>query len=501
MVRNGEITLPEARRIVRTYWWIFPIAVFGCGILGLLAALVLPKRYTSQTMVLVDQPNARTEFVKPVDTEGLNRRLASMQEQILSRTRLEAIIEKLGLYAKDRGRVPIQELVEKLRTAVIVRPMESMPGTQNPQNHGLPGFHVNVTFDSPQIAQQICTEITSMFMNQNARERERQAASTTSFLSGQLREAKAKLDEQDAKLAQFKRQHLGSLPEEEQVNLSLLTAMNSQLQANLEALSRAQQDKALNEALLSRQEANPEITAELQLNLLQVQLTGLMARYTPEHPDVVKLQNQIEDLKKRMAEASKTNEPQHSGAEASAGASPQVQQLLVKQRQYELNVADLTKRQNQIQEQIRESRGRLQAGPVVAGQFKEITSNHQAALDYYNDLLKRQKQSATATDLEHRQESEQFRVLDPPSLPIKPSFPKKSYFAGGGLGAGVVLALGIMYLIALTDKSMHSERDVEICLNLPVLAVIPSLKIGRLGLGEPKDRNLILHLAQNAAKH
>jgi capsular polysaccharide biosynthesis protein len=138
---------------------------------------------------------------------------------------------------------------------------------------------------------------------------------------------------------------------------------------------------------------------------------------------------------------------------------------------------------------------------VVAGQFKEITSNHQAALDYYNDLLKRQKQSAMATDLEHRQESEQFRVLDPPSLPIKPSFPKKSYFAGGGLSAGVVLALGIMYLIALTDKSMHSERDVEICLNLPVLAVIPSLKIGRLGLGEPKDRNLILHLAQNAAKH
>jgi polysaccharide chain length determinant protein (PEP-CTERM system associated) len=485
MVRNGEITLPEARRIVRTYWWIFPIAVFGCGILGLLAAMVLPKRYTSQTMVLVDQPNARTEFVKPVDTEGLNRRLASMQEQILSRTRLEAIIEKLGLYAKDRGRVPIQELVEKLRTAVIVRPMESMPGTQNPQNHGLPGFHVNVTFDSPQIAQQICTEITSMFLNQNARERERQAASTTSFLSGQLREAKAKLDEQDAKLAQFKRQHLGSLPEEEQVNLNLLTAMNSQLQSNLQALSRAQQDKALNEALLSQQEANSEITAEQQLSLLQVQLTALRARYTPEHPDVVKLQNQIEDLKKRMADVPKTNEPEHGDARPSAGASPQVQQLLVKLRQDELNLADLTKRQNQVQEQIRELQGRLQASPVVAEQFREMTSNHQAALDFYNDLLKRQEQSAMATDLEHQQDSEQFRVLDPPSLANKPSFPKRSYFAGGGLGAGVVLALGIMYLIALTDKSMHTERDVEISLNLPVLTIVPSLELDGRALASP----------------
>jgi len=154
-----------------------------------------------------------------------------------------------------------------------------------------------------------------------------------------------------------------------------------------------------------------------------------------------------------------------------------VQQLRAKLRQDDLNIADLTKRQAQIQDQIAQLQGRLQASPVVEQQLKEITRSYQTALDFYNELLKKRQQSAMATDLEHQQESEQFRVLDPPSLPDKPSFPKRSYFAGAGLGAGLALALAIMYLIALLDKSMHTERDVEVCLNLPVLSTVPLLDV------------------------
>src|SRR6266436_6325158 len=131
MIKNGEITITEARRILRHYWWILPLTVIGCGALGLLAAAVLPKRYTSQTLVLVDQPTVPTEYVRPVVSEELNHRLASMQEQILSRTRLQPIIEKFGLYPALRGKVHIEELVDRLRTAVIVKPMDAMPGTGN----------------------------------------------------------------------------------------------------------------------------------------------------------------------------------------------------------------------------------------------------------------------------------------------------------------------------------------------------------------------------------
>jgi polysaccharide chain length determinant protein (PEP-CTERM system associated) len=479
MIKNGELTISEVRRIFRHYWWILPIAIVGCGAIGLLAATLLPKKYTSETLVLVDQPTVPTEFVKPMVTDDLNHRLASMQEQILSRTRLQPIIEKFGLYAEERRRKSIDDLVEKLRIAVTVTPMEPMPGTQN---HSLPGFYVDVTFNNPQTAQQICMEITSMFMQQNTREREQQAVQTTSFLSEQLEEAKRKLDDQDRRLAAFKRQFLGSLPEEELTNLNLLSGMNSQLEANVQALSRAQQDKTFNESLLSQQEANAKIfvpggqnsfeTPDQQLDALEDQLAGLEARYTPEHPDVVKLKNQIEEFKKRMAAAPK-DEPGHIAVPKTD--SLQVQQLRAKLRQDDLNIADLTKRQAQIQDQITRLQGRLQASPVVEQQLKEITRSYQTAQDFYNDLLKKRQQSEMASDLEHQQESEQFRVLDPPSLPDSPSFPKRRYFIGGGLGAGFALAVAIMYLIALLDKSMHTERDVEVCLNLPVLTAVPLL--------------------------
>jgi uncharacterized protein involved in exopolysaccharide biosynthesis len=113
----------------------------------------------------------------------------------------------------------------------------------------------------------------------------------------------------------------------------------------------------------------------------------------------------------------------------------------------------------------------------VEQQLKEITRNYQTALDFYNELLKKRQQSAMASDLEHQQESEQFRVLDPPSLPDSPSFPKRMHFAAGRLGIGFALALAIMYLIALLDKSMHTDRDVEVCLNLPVLTTVPFLDV------------------------
>ena len=489
MVRNGEIGVADAKRILWRYWWILPLSTFVLGGIGLGAAFVLPKQYKSQTMVLVEQPTVGPDYVKPVVTEDLNHRLASMKEQILSRTRLQPIIEKFGLYAQDRARVHIEDLVDRLRTAVEIKPLEPTPGTQSRQ---LPGFYVNVTFDNPEIAQQICTEITSMFLEQNARERKQQANETTHFLSKQLEEAKKNLADQDAKFAEFKRKYLGSLPEEEQSNLNILTGMNVQLEANTQALSRAHQDKAFNESLLAQQEANwkasqagqnPE-TAEQQLRALQDQLTSLQARYTSEHPDVIKLRNQIEELQKRMAELPKNNLPANGSTQAAAAEPPQIQQLRAKLRQDDISIEDLTKRQGQIQDAIHQLQSRVQASPMVEQQLKELTRNYQTAQDFYNDLLKKWQNAGVAGDLESQQQSEQFRVYDPPSLPDRPSFPKKVYFAGGGLGGGLALGFAILYLIAIGDKAMHTERDIELVLKLPVLALVPLLEMSSQGTSE-----------------
>ena len=483
MVRNAQLSLEDAQRILRRYWWVLPITTVLLGVVAVVASYVLPKKYVSQTMVLVEQPTVSPELVKPVITEDLNHRLSSMQEQILSRTRLQPIIEKFGLYASDRGTTHIEDLVDRMRSAVKITPLEPMAGTQNRQ---LPGFYINVTFNDARVAQQICTEITSMFLEQNARERNIQSKQTTDFFQQRLDEAKNKLDEQDAKLAQFKRQYLGSLPEEEQTNLSLLMGTNTQLEANTQAISRAQQDKTFTESLLAQQEANlkaqtsgganPE-SLDQQLSAMQDNLLALQAKYTPEHPDVVKAQHAIDELKKRIEAQEKAPPSPVEAAHVNSFESPQIQQLRAKLRQDDLNIADLTKRQAQIQNETRVLQGRVQASPVVEQQFKEMTRNYQTASENYNDLLKKHNTSELAGVLESQQESEQFKVFDPPSLPNQPAFPNKIIFASAGFGGGFVVGLGILYLLAAGDKSLHTERDVELALKLPVLATVPTLQV------------------------
>ena len=467
MVRDGQLTVTEVRRVVRKRGWILPVCAVGCAALSALVATRLPKKYMSQT-VLVSKP--------PAVPEDLSQRLASMKEQILSRPRLEPVVEKLDLYHADRGKLHMEDLVERLRKIIAISPLEPVPGTQDPT---IPGFLVQVSFDNPQRAQEICTEVTSMFMEQNARASEQQAARTASFIGQQLQEAKAKLDEQDAKLAQFRRQYSASLPQEGQSNLNPLSTLNSRLKANSQALSLAQQDKAFDESHLSEAKANWKVSRtkpnpqalEEQLRVEQDQLTVLESRYSAEHPDVIKTKNRIMDLKKKMSNSDNTSaEPEK------ASEPPQIQELRSKLRQDEVRIADLTNQHTKIQDQIRLLEGRANTSLMVEQQLKELTRNYQSALDYYNDLLKKQQNSAVATDLVHQQEGEQFRVLDPPSLPTKPSSPKIPYFAGWGLGGGMVLGLAVLYLFMATDRTLHTENEVEKYLNLPVLASLPVME-------------------------
>jgi polysaccharide chain length determinant protein (PEP-CTERM system associated) len=479
MIRNGEITLADAKRVFRRYWWIPTLSTIVLAGLGFAATLFLPKKYTSATSVLVEQPVVPADYVKPVVTLDLNQRLASMKAQLMSSSRMQPVIEKFNLFPDKRDKVPMEVLVGELQKAVDVELLQPMQGAINRQP---PGFRVAVTFDNPRVAQQICQEITSMFMEQNAKRRMEQATDTTEFLSEQVKRAKEEMDAQDARLAQFKRQYLGSLPEEEQANLQMLTGLNTQLEAANQALNRAQQDKAFNETMLTQQESNWKLmqtgaqnpdTQEQQLVVLQDQLTVLLSRYKPEHPDVMKLQAQIEDLKKRMAEQPAVNEA--APPKTKAHESPQLQQLRAKVKQDEVSIVDLSRRQNQIQDQIKVISGRVQSSPMVEEQFKALTRNSQAATDFYNELMKKRSNSAMATDLEHEQQSETFRVLDAPSFPSSPSFPKVPMFIGGGFGAGLVLALIVLYALAALDKAMYTERDVEKVLKLPVLTSLPSL--------------------------
>jgi polysaccharide chain length determinant protein (PEP-CTERM system associated) len=460
----------------RRYWLIILLAVFG-GVAGFVAARVLPKRYTSKTLVLVQQPEVQP--VAPIATDNVNQRLATMQQQILSNARLEPVIRDLNLYPGDINRLPPEEIVDHLRQAITITAVAPMTETRA-QN--LPGFTISVVFDDPQLAQKICSMITSMFIDEDIKESHGVDVDTTKFLNDQLDQKKTELDEQDAKLAAFQRRYVGSLPEDSQANLAFLNGQTTQLEAATQALNRAQQDKSFAESILAQQLSawqatqsgqNPE-TLDDQLGALQAQLVALQSKYTNNHPDVIKVKNDIAVLKQKIAESE-----QKKGAAApekntlAKGEPTQILQLRAQIHQYDQVIKERTAQQEQIKRQIEIYQARVAASPGIEQEYKLLTRGHQTVLDSYNDLLKKRDASAMSQQLNQSQQNDRFHVLDPANFPNEPSFPKLPVFAGGGFGAGLALAFGIAFLLEMHDTSMRSEHDVEVILRLPVLAMIP----------------------------
>lgn len=478
MAKQKELTFEDYLAILRRRIWLVILPALLGATAGYILSRALPARYTSHTVVLVEQPTVPDSYVKPVVSEDLNQRLASMQEQILSRTRLQHLVEQFGMYKQDVNKVPMEVLVARLEKSITVKPLNPTQGTQPSE---LPGFNVDVTLAEPWLAQRVCREITSMFMEQNLRLREQRAEDTTQFLGAQLQEAKAKLDEQDAKLAEFQGHYVGELPENEQENLTLLMGLSPQLEAATQGVNQAREEKAFVESMLSQQLAawessekgqNPE-SHEQQLVREQEQLLSLRERYTDEYPDVVKLKNDIAELRKTIDDAAAKKQKSDETQQKVLSPEPhEIQQLRAQLHQAELAIEQKQDEQAHLQDQIRTLQSRLQLSPRIQQEFKSLTRDYQTALGFYNDLLKKRNESQMATELEHRQQGEQFRVLDPPSFPERPSFPNRPLFGLGGLGAGLVMGLGLVQLSEQHDKSMRSKQDIEIYLRLPTLAQI-----------------------------
>ena len=478
MIQGGEMNMKDYLAIARRRWPVLIVfAFFGC-VLGFGAARVLPKKFTSQTTVLVDPSRVSKEVVPELVNEDINHKLGSMKQQILSRTRLEPIVDKYGLFVHESKNITKEDQIEKLRNAIDVTPLPPAPGTDDRR---FSGFHVSVTLSDPVVAQQICSEITRKFMEQNLQSGTNITENTEQFLTENLSDAKAKLDEQDRQLAEFKNKYMGSLPDQVQTNLGLLTGLNTQLEATTQAITQAQSSKAYTESLLASQEnawksaqtgTNPQ-TLDQQLTLMQDQLAALQARYTDEHPDVIKMKKSIEQLKEKITAAAKEGNTTPKETPANAFEPPQLQQLRAQLKQSEIAIGELGKRQQQLQDQIRVIQGKIQMSPGVEQQFKDLTRNYQVAFDFYQDLLKKSNAAGMYSRLHQSQQDEQFQVVDPANLPERPAFPDWKLFTVGGFVLGFAVGIGLSALLEFQDKTLRTEREVEIFLKVPALATLP----------------------------
>lgn len=478
MLGHRELNTEDYFAILRRRWALVACSTIALLASGMVLSRVLPPVYESQTLVLVQRQVVPEDYVKPVVDQDLDAQLASLKEQILSRSRLEPIISRYDLFASDKRNM--DDRVDLTRKAIKITPIYSAQA-----HDGMPGFYVAFDAHDAHTAQLVCGEITSLFVSANLNAREQSAEGTTNFLKQQLDDAKATLDAQDSRLAAFQEKFLGRLPDQESSNTNTLQALTTQLNATTQTINQMQQNESFLQAMISQQTQDLQRAAspvsriderQKQLQSLIEQREQLEASYTPDYPDVKALTDKINELRATLNQAPAA--PLHSSQpiEAAAlSASPQLQQLRAQLRAVQQTIIPARQEQARIQQQIRTYEARIEQSPQVEEEYKKITRDHDTALQFYNNLLAKMNESSMATALEQRQQGQQFSVMDPPNLPDSPKFPNHKLFATGGSIAGLALGCVIAGLLEFRDTTIHSETDIWAFTKLPTLAVISDL--------------------------
>ena len=497
LVESGRLEFKDLWAIVLRRRWLLLGPFFLLGWLGFAVAQRWPYLYRSDALVLVVEQRVPEQYVTPNVVTSPEDRLQSMTQQILSRTRLETLIEEFGLYPRERAHESTEDVVDEMRKDIYIQPIQTQAQTQG--RGELTAFRISYSARSAQVAQRVTNELTSLFIEENLEARTQASIRTTDFLEGQLEAARKDLARQEERESEFKRRYLGELPEQEGSNLGLLNSLEAQLHASSDGLDRTMQQKVYYQSMKSEYEAikrsaegkagsdgssPPLSAADAELKELRRQLADLKVTLTPQHPDIIKLEDEIrewEALKARLdvpSDAAASSSTPAGGTKSSPAVNPDPASAEIDSRlkSIDAEVRDREKESDAIRKRIREVQSHLSLTPLREQEFAEITRAYENSRQYYQSLLNKKLQSELATNLEKRQQGEQFRVLDPASLPQKPSEPSPFEIIVFGWLAGLCGGIGLLAARELGDKTLRGEGDVA---EFPVVVRIPTLRTRR----------------------
>jgi polysaccharide chain length determinant protein (PEP-CTERM system associated) len=448
----------------------------------------LQARYVSSTLILVEEPTMPKNYVTPNVNDDLQARLQSISQQILSRTRLLLINDKLHLY-NGNGDHPLtpDDKVELMRKDIAIELVKDRDGA-------ITAFRINYTARTPVIAQEVTSKLTNLFIDENLKVRQQLSQDTTQFIQTQLESASQSLAAQEAKIRDFQSAHEGELPTQQSTNLQILSGLQAQYQNEQQALNTAKQQRIYFQSMLDQYRAlgqgsssadgtpNGLAAIDQQLEKMHAQLTELSSHYTDSYPDVQQLKSQIaktEKIRNNLLAELKSNAHKDSGASSHEVIDP-IQNPTLMQLQGQLHSAqvEIVNREQAIASlsaKIGEYQTRLNQEPASEQQLADLTRGYEQSKANYDDLLKKENESSMATSMEQLQQGERFTILDPPSLPVKPAFPNRFKMCGMGFGVGTVLGVLVVGLLEFLDDRLHSDRAIKKLLPAAVISEVPEI--------------------------
>lgn len=493
--KNKPLAAPNPRfnpvSISRALWkqkWLTLSVWMLIGLCGTAYVLRLPFVYRAETLILVDSQRIPERYVVTTVVSDLQERLSTLSQQILSASRLEKIIESDHLYTAERLKYAQEEVIAMMRKDITVTVERS--GVNR-----LGAFRVSYEGGNPVVVAKVANRLASLYMEENLKVRENEAEQTNDFLGGELEESKAKLDELEAKLSQYKREHMGALPEQESSLTGRVTGLQIAMRSNEDALNRTQQQILMLQnsietkprAVVEMQEADDTSSVAEGTNAspapaiktseqLRGALEKLRLRYTDSHPDIRRLQAEIATAEEGEKEAGIASAragnvhrdrrsvrlPAHDlAAEAhTAALRSQLAQSLAEQN-------TLTTERSKLIRETASYQARIELLPVREQEMAGLTRDYETSKLNYARLLDKKLDAKMAGKMEKLKKSESFTVLDEAKPPQKPIRPKRQVLIGAAWFFGLLLGISLGF-----GRESHNDvllGEWELPTDIPVL--------------------------------
>jgi len=462
---------------LRRRWWI--IIPFLLSILtGIVLTLVLPKVYQANTLILIQPQKVPASYVQEIVSVDIEDRVRTITQQVTSRTNLEKIIKEFDLYNKPGSYMFMEDKVKILRGNISI---EVLSGSGRRSGATPSSFQIFFTGKDPKRIANVTNALASYFIAQNLKIREDQAIGTSEFLTDELENIRRRLLEKEEELKRYRERYMGGLPEQLETNLRILERIQQQITTNQENLRETENRKLLiqqqsSEAAQIRISSTiipvtPRREAEqpVSLDQLKIQLASLEARYTERHPDVIRLKEKIADLESKQ----KTDVKTVQEVPESRGMTQAERDLVNRLREIELGIKNLKAEAAQLHSQMKWYQTQVENTPKREQELMSLNRDYENIRSTYNSLLGRKLEAELAVSMERKQKGEQFRILDPADVPIRPLKPDIRRILLMTVGLGLALGCGLAYLRETMDTSFRRPEDVEEVLQIPIIASIP----------------------------
>jgi polysaccharide chain length determinant protein (PEP-CTERM system associated) len=449
-------------------------------------AKLLPDLYRSDTLILVVPQRVPESYVRSTVTTRIEDRLQSISQQILSRTRLERIIEEFNLYPEERRTGIMEDVVQEMRDDIKIDVVRG------------DAFRVAYIGSEPRTVMKVTEKLSSSVIEESLRDREVLAEGTNQFLEAQLEDARRRLIEHETKLEAYRKRFSGELPSQLDTNLQAIQNTQLQIQSLVESVNRDRDQKRNLERQLADLQADAPTSSSLtppqvvvtsdgsgsssgttaqQLAAAQSTLQALELRLKPGHPDISLWKRRIRDLEKK-AEAEALEAPVSNSSTTPTSPAEVLRLNRLSDLKAEMEQLDrqIEYKQNEEKRLRSTSAGyqqRVEMAPTRESELVELTRDYTTLQSMYTSLLAKREDAKISANLERRQVGEQFKLLDPARLPEKPFSPDRQRINIFGLFGGLALGIGLVALLEYRDSSFRTDDEITNVLSLPVLAVVP----------------------------